>query len=482
MQPWRRKPLSDLARQAEEGQGFRRRLSTFDLCLLGVAVVIGTGVFVLTGKAAAHHAGPAVVASLVLAALAAALGALCYAEMAALIPAAGGVYTYTFAALGEMAAFLVGCDLVAEFTFGAATVAIGWSAYVGDLLQRLLQRPLPERLCQAPWTWHPGEGGWAATGALCNVPAALVVLALTALVARGPESSRWLNRLLVAIKLSAIVAFVVVAAPATEAKNWQPWLPANRGAFGAFGISGVVQGAAMLFFSYCGVEALATATPEAKDPQRGPPVAIAFTLATCLVLYVAVAVVLTGVVPLEALGVADPLALASRSSSSRWLEPAISSAAVAGLTSVMMVQLYCQPRVLQAMAGDGLLPASLAALHPRCRTPTRAGYLGGVACAIIAATLPLELLSEMCSVATLAAFIAVALSVARLRRLAPGAARPFRLPWGPTMVPAATCLVCGGLAAAARGASLGCLAALAAACLAGYWLRGGAGRGHRPLA
>ena len=482
IQPWQRKSLAHLRAEAS-AQGFRRNLSTLDLCLLGIGVVVGTGIFVLTGEVAAHNAGPAVLVSLVVAAVAAALGALCFAEMAALIPAAGSVYTYCFAALGEAAAFLIGWDLLMEFTLGAATVAVGWSSYAAALCERLTGVAWPAALGQAPLCWRPAAQALAPSGAWVNLPAVAVVLLSTALVARGGQGSAWLNRALVAIKLLALVAFIAVAARHVRPALWRPLLPANTGPFGSFGLSGVMQGAAVLFFSYCGVEALSNAAAEAKDPQRGIPQAIVVTMVVCLVLYLAVAGVMTGCVPYARLGVTDPMALVSRQIGEPALETVVCVAALAGLTSVLMVQLFCQPRVLFAMATDGLLPGALAELHPRRRTPTLGTWGTGGLAAVIAGLLPAEVLGEMCAVATLVAFVAVGVGVWRLRVLAPTATRPFRLPGPRWAVPGLTVVGALTLIGAARPVTQMALAGWLAAG-AGFYLLWGRRRpgptGERP--
>ena len=483
MHPWRRKSLDHLRAQAAS-HGFRRNLSTFDLCLLGIGVVVGTGIFVLTGRAAADHAGPAVIISLALAAIAAALGGLCFAEMAALIPAAGSVYTYCFAALGEAAAFIIGWDLVMEFTLGAATVAVGWSSYAASLCRRLSGTAWPSCLGQAPLSWSPEAGALVASGAWINLPAVLVVLAATALAARGGQGSALLNRLLVAVKLLALLAFIAVAARHINPALWRPLLPANSGAFGSFGASGVLQGAAVLFFSYCGVEALSNAAAEAKNPQRGIPIAIAVTMGVCLLLYLAVALVMTGTVPFSRLGVTDPMALVSREIGAPVLETLVCVAALAGLTSVLMVQLFCQPRVLFAMAQDRLLPPALGVLHPLRQTPTLGTWGSGLVCAFIAGLLPAEVLGEMCAVATLVAFMAVGVGVWRMRVLAPLAPRPFRLAGGRWLVPGLTVACAALLIAAARPVTQLVLCAWlllgALVYLAGGWLRRADLTGERP--
>ena len=440
------KPAAVLQQEAAHS-GFKRTLSTLDVTLLGVGVVVGTGVFVLTGRAAAANAGPAVCVSFLLAALVAGLAALCYAELASLFPVAGSVYAYTSVSMGELAAFLIGWDLMLEYVIGAATVGVGWSAYAVALLETLLGHRLPQALCQAPLRWDTSSGAFAATGAIVNAPAVLVILGVTLLLLCGAKKSTRLNTVLVSLKMTLIGVFVAVCAFHIEPRNLRPFLPANTGTFGHFGVSGVLRGASLLVFAYLGIDNLSTAALETRDPQRALPRAIFATLGVCTLLYVAVGIVMCGVVPYGQLDVAHPIAVAAAATGLHRLALLCEVAAVFGLMSVLLVQLYGMPRIFFSMARDNLLPAVVAKLSKRAKVPYVATLMVGSVCAALAGALPIDVLGELCSSGTLFAFILVSLSVTVLRRRHPELTRSFAVPFGPYVIPISSALICGFLLA-----------------------------------
>jgi APA family basic amino acid/polyamine antiporter len=433
-----RKPLAALQADAESG-ALRRSLGRWQLAALGVGSIIGTGIFVFTGTAASQHAGPALVLSMLVAALGCALAGLCYAELAAMIPVAGSAYTYAYASAGELVAWVIGWDLVLEYALSAATVAVGWSGYFVSFL-RDFGVALPPALTAAPGALVAGADGAAAVG-LFNLPAAASVLAVSALLAAGVRQSAGANTLLVVVKSLVLVVFVAAGAAYVRRANLTPFVPPNAGEFGAFGWSGVLRGAGVMFFAYIGFDAVSTAAQEARRPQRDVPFGIVASLAVCTVLYVAVATVLIGIVPYRELNVADPLAVGIDRTGLAWLGPVVKVSALFGLFSTMLVQLLGQTRIFFAMSRDGLLPAVFGRAHPRLRTPVASTALVGAVVAAAAGLLPIGLLGTLVSIGTLFAFVLVCAGVVVLRRTAPDAPRPFRTP-GVPWVPAAGALVC----------------------------------------
>jgi len=419
--------LSDLA----SGHQLRRALGPVHLTLLGIGCVIGAGIFVLTGQAAASYAGPAISLSFVLSGVACMFAGLCYAEFSSMIPVAGSAYTYAYATLGEIFAWIIGWDLILEYLFGASAVAVGWSAYVASFL-RDFGVVLPPEFAQAPFDYSPAAG-LQATGGILNVPAVLVVAVMIGLLVVGIRESANFNTLIVAIKVTVILLFVGCCAGFVHKANWHPFIPANTGVFGQFGISGLIRGAAVVFFAYIGFDAVSTAAQEARNPQRDMPIGILTSLVICVILYVAVSLVLTGLVPYTKLSVPDPIAIGidAAGRSLRWLRPWVKIGAIAGLSSVVMVLLMGQTRIFYSMSKDGLLPTVFARVHPKFQTPYVTTLMTGVAAVVVAGLFPIGFICELVSIGALLAFTMVCISVIVLRFTRPDYPRPFRTPWVP---------------------------------------------------
>lgn len=429
------KPIETLHREAADASGFKRTLGAFDLVMLGVGVVVGAGIFVVTGHVAAVNAGPAVTFSFVIAGFAAALAGLCYSEMASVMPTAGGTYSYTSATMGELIAFLIGWDLILEYLLGAALVSVSWSGYIVSFFKNSMGLILPIEWTQAPVRWDEAGHGFVATGSYINAPAFFLIALVTCILVRGVRESSRLNILVVTAKLCAIALFVVFGIAAINPDNWTPFLPKNTGEFGAFGISGIFQGASMVFLSYIGFDAISTAAQEARNPHRDLPRGILGSLAICVLLYVLVALVLTGVVPYANLNVAHPIALGIEAIGRQWLETVVILGAIAGLSSGALVMLMGQPRIFMAMAKDGLFPSFATRIHPRFGTPHITTVGTGIVGAIAGGLAPVDVLSELVSVGTLLAFMLVSLSVMVLRIRRPDLPRSFRVPGGTYLVP-----------------------------------------------
>jgi len=438
-----RKPVDVITRQAESGPRLARVLSARALTSIGLGSMIGSGVFVLSGTVAAEHTGPAVTLAFLIAAVGCGLAAICYAELAAMIPVAGSAYSYTYATLGEAVAWFVGWNLSLEYMMSAATVAVGWSGYVINVLEELGIH-LPPALINAPVGKGPGHT-LVATGAIVNVPAVLIVIALTWLCYVGIKQSARLNNIMVVIKVAIIVLFIIAGLAYIDTANWHPYLPANTGESGAFGWSGVLTGAAIIFFAYIGFDTAACTAQEAKNPQRDVPIGIIAALIISTVLYVAMAAVMTGMVHYEKLDVAAPAAVALDAHPELlWLGLPVKIGAIIGMTSVILMSILGQPRIFMAMARDGLLPPSLERVHPRYHTPHIATIITGVIAAAVAGIFPIDVLGELVSIGILLAFTAVCAGVLVLRKTMPDAARPFRVP-AAVFTCTAGVLVCCGL-------------------------------------
>ncbi len=441
----------------EESPGLKRALGPLNLIALGIGAVIGAGIFVITGSAAAQFSGPAIVLSFLLAGLGCAFAGLCYAELASMIPIAGSAYTYGYLTLGELVAWVIGWDLVLEYAFSAAGVASGWSANLVSLLQDF-GIPLPPQLIETPGRIVVEyQGRWELLSAVepalrtagvnpdslphvtavFNLPAFLVIILVTAVLVTGVRQSANFNIAIVFVKVATILVFIVIAGvylwknPSVAATNWTPFIPENKGSFGEFGWSGISRGAAVIFFAYIGFDAVSTAAQEAKNPQRDMPIGILGSLAICTVLYIAVAGLLTGVLHYSQLNVAAPVANAMDATGVRWGSLLVKVGSLAGLSTVMLVSLMGQSRIFFTMSQDGLLPPWASAVHPRFKTPWVSSIVVGVAVAIFAGLIPIGIIGQLVSIGTLLAFVIVCAGVLILRRTQPDLARPFKTPWSP---------------------------------------------------
>ncbi len=419
-----RKKGIHLIKEGAESKGLKKTLGATDLVLLGIGCIIGTGIFVLTGVAAAKYAGPGIMLSFVLSGLACAFAALAYAELAALVPVAGSAYTYTYAALGEIIAWIVGWNLILEYSVGSSAVAAGWSGYVVGLLHSA-GIVLPKA-----YTAVPADGG------IVNLPAVLIALFLSMLLVRGTKESVTLNKILVVVKLAAVFIFLALAGPKVNVANWSPLMP--------YGFSGVAAGAAIIFFAYIGFDAVATAAEECRNPNRDLPIGIVGSLVVCTILYIVVAGVLTGVVPYTELNNAEPVAYALRAIGYNMGSALVGTGAIAGITTVLLVLMYGQTRVFFAMSRDGLIPAGICKVHPKYGTPHIITIVAGIAVALIAGFTPIGVIAELTNIGTLFAFVVSAIGVWVLRRTRPDLERPFRCPGVSVVAPLAV-LSCGYL-------------------------------------
>lgn len=422
---------------AAGGHQLHRALSATALTLLGIGGIIGAGIFVLTGTAAAEHAGPALALSFIIAGIGCTFAGLCYAEFAAMIPVSGSAYSYAYATLGEGVAWFIGWNLVLEYLFAVATVSSGWSGYALSLLNEF-NLHIPAAFANAPL----GQGAGfeiVSTGALINVPAMLVVALVTAICYIGIRQSSTFNSVIVAIKVTIVVLVILFGVGYISPANWHPFVPAPVGGAwsGHYGWWGVVSASGVIFFAYIGFDAISTAAQEAKNPQRDMPIGILASLVICTVLYVAMSLVLTGMLSYKDLNVSAPVAVAlDHYPQLRWLRIPVKVGAVAGLTSVMLVMTLAQARIFYAMARDGLLPPFFARVHPRFKTPSTGTLITGTLAAIIGGLLPVGILGEIVSIGTLAAFVTVCIGVLVLRKTRPDLKRPFKTPWPRVVCPA----------------------------------------------
>lgn len=425
----RKTDFSD-ADDASHGPTLRRTLGPWGITALGIGAVIGTGIFVVTGQAAAEHAGPAVLLSFMIAALCSGFTALCYAEFATLIPVSGSSYSYAYATLGELLAWFIGWNVVAEYLLAVSSVAVGWSGYGVGLLHSM-GIEVPAALANAPLAFT--DGHFVLTGALINLPALLVVAAITALLYAGTRQSTLFASVVVVLKVLVVILFVVFGLQYIDTSLWHPYVPENQGGT-HYGWSGVFRAATSVFYAYIGFDAVATAAQETRNPQQNVPAGILISLAVCTVLYIIVAAVLTGLVPYPQLATAEPVATALAAHPQlAWLKLLTQVGAVAGLTSVILVMHLGLARILYTMAGDGLLPRTFGAVHERFKTPHRTTVLVGVVGGVLAAVFPLSLLGDLLSMGTLLAFATVCIGVLVLRRTRPDLPRGFRVPAAPVV-------------------------------------------------
>ena len=435
------KSIDELQAQEASGNELRRALTATQLTLLGIGGVIGTGIFVLTGVAAAQNAGPALALSFIFAGFGCMFAGLCYAEFAAMIPVSGSAYSYSYATLGEGIAWFIGWNLILEYLFAVATVSVGWSGYAVSLLDQL-HIHIPDALSHAPFDQDRLTEHMVRTGAIINVPAMLIVAAIATICYIGIKQSATFNSWIVTIKVTVIILFILFGISFINTANWPPFVPPNEGHFGEFGWSGVLKAAGGIFFAYIGFDAISTAAQEAKNPQRDMPIGILASLVICTILYVIVATVLTGMVSYKELNVAAPVALAlDKYPGLHWLGIPIKLGAVAGMTSVMLVMTIAQARIFFAMARDGLLPKFFGKVHPKFRTPSTGTVVTGVTAAIIGGLFPVGVLGHLVSIGTLAAFVTVCIGVLVLRKTRPDLPRPFRtpLPWFTCLAGAGVC-------------------------------------------
>jgi len=440
-----RKPLGWLLQEsAQEGtHTLKRTLSAFQLVTLGIGGIIGAGLFSLSGLAAANHAGPAVTLSFVVAAIGCAFSGLCYAEFSSMIPVAGSAYTYAYTTMGEMIAWIIGWDLVLEFSVGAATVAISWSNYLVKFLSTY-GIYLPPQLVHSPFETAKLANGTEVHGIL-NLPAALVVLAMSLILIRGTKGSALWNTFVVTLKVGVVVLFIALGWRFIQPANLTPYIPANTGIFGEFGWSGILRGAGVVFFVYLGFDIIAAAAQETRNPRRNMPIGILGSLLICTVLFILFAHVMTGLAPYtEFKGNAAPVAVAIEHTPYVWLGQAIIIAILIGYTSVILVDLLGQTRVFFAMSKDGLLPKVFSDIHPRFQTPWKSNILFCIFVGLFAAFVPIRVVGEMTSIGTLLAFVIVCAGVWIMRYTMPDAPRAFKTPWVP-FVPIMGIITCVGM-------------------------------------
>jgi APA family basic amino acid/polyamine antiporter len=447
-----RKPLSLLLEEMKGENRLRRVLGPVQLTSLGVGAIIGAGIFVATGSAARNDAGPALMVSYMVAGLTCVFAALCYAEFASMVPVAGSAYTYAYATMGEMFAWIIGWDLVLEYAVGSATVANGWSSFFQSLLPKIGIN-LPEVIARAPIAYDPNTGHFIATGGFVNLPAVIVVAIMTAILVKGIQESASFNALMVGVKLAAVLFVILVGAFYINPENWKPFAPYGWGGLNIFGHTvwgetvggkpvGMLAGAAIIFFAYIGFDSVSTHAEEAKRPNRDVPIGIVASLIICTILYVAVVAVLTGMVKYTAIDPGAGVSMAFDNVGLGWAEVIIAIAGVAGITSVLLVMMLSGPRVFLAMSRDGMVPKDFfGAVHEKFRTPYKSTILIGCFVAILTGFLPIDALLQMTNIGTLFAFAIVCIAVLIMRKKHPEAERPFRCPMVP-LIPILGILFC----------------------------------------
>jgi APA family basic amino acid/polyamine antiporter len=427
MNLFRKKPIDQLMKQAEgKGSSLKKELGAFDLTMLGIGGIIGTGIFVLTGVVAAEHAGPAIMLSFILSGLACVFAALCYSEFASTVPISGSAYTYSYATFGEFIAWILGWTLILEYGLTSSSVASGWSGYFQGLLAGF-DIHLPTALTSA---YNPAKGTFI------DLPAILIVLIITLLLINGVKNSARFNSVLVLIKVAVVLLFIIVGAAYVKPDNWTPFMP--------FGFNGITTGAATVFFAYIGFDAVSTAAEEVKNPQRNMPIGIIASLGICTLLYIIVSAVLTGIVPYQQLNVKNPVAFAIQYISQDWVAGFISLGAILGITTVLLVMIYGQTRLFYSMSRDGLLPKVFSKVSTKKHVPLLNSWITATFVAICAGLIPLDKLAELANIGTLTAFIVVAIGIVVLRKTQPNLRRAFKVPFVP-WIPLLAVLFCGYL-------------------------------------
>jgi basic amino acid/polyamine antiporter, APA family len=437
------KPIGRILAEGSNKDGehaLKRSLGPWALTAMGIGAIIGTGIFVLTGVASATRAGPSLTISFIVAGLVSALAALCYAEVSSKIPISGSAYTYTYATLGEFLAWIIGWDLVLEYALGAATVSIGWSGYFVNIMHQVSSAPglgwlnIPPEWANGP---HWGLAGQAGVSGHANLPAAFIILVITALLVRGTKESGAVNAVIVSIKLLIVLFFIVVGVGHIDGANYHlaPGGLAGMGGYFPFGVAGMLGGAAFIFFAYIGFDAVSTTAEEAKNPGRDLPFGIIASLLVCTLLYIVVVAILNGMVPFYKLNVAFPVAFAMNYVGLGWAGIIVSIGAIAGLTTVLLVMMFGQSRIFYAMSRDGLIPPSFTRVHPKWRTPVFSTVFFGIIIAAIAAFTPINIVGSLTNMGTLAAFILVSIAVPILRQRHPEITGQFVLPLGPYLIP-----------------------------------------------
>ncbi len=437
-----KKTIKSLLDEAQESRhGMKRSLGAVTLTAMGIGAIIGAGIFVLTGPAAAEYAGPGILLSFVFAAIICVFAALCYAEFASLIPISGSAYTYAYATMGEFTAWIIGWGLTMEYLFSASTVAVGWSAYFVSLL-RDMGIVIPAKFAAAPMSYELSTG-WAMTGSMVNIPAMLIVALIGTLVAVGIRAAASFNNLMVIIKLGAIALFVACGVAYVNMDNLTPFIPANTGTFGEFGFSGVLRGAGVIFFAFIGFDALSTMAQECRNPQKHLPIGMIGSLGISTLVYIVIGFVLLGVVSYTALNVPDPITVAVNAlgPSFVWLRFVIKLAILAGLTSVVLVMILGQSRIFYTMSKDGLLPKPIAKINDKFQTPFLSTIMVTVVCMLLAGIFPVGILGQLTCMGALLAFAIVCFGILVLRYKQPTLHRPFKTPFVP-WIPLAGTLVC----------------------------------------
>lgn len=454
---FRRKSVTSLIAESENEHGFKRALGPVNLVTLGIGAIIGAGIFVLSGQAAAQYAGPAIVLSFIISGIGCALAGLCYAEFASMLPMSGSAYTYAYSTMGEIIAWIIGWDLVLEYLFAASTVAVGWSGYTMSFFHDLgINLPVEYTAALGTKLVLLPKEGWQVitdqlmtalnqqginiahlpqTTAIVNLPAILIVIAVSVLLVVGIKESAKFNNAMVVIKVSVILLLIVLGFSFVSSDNWDPFIPENTGKWGEYGLSGIFRGAGVIFFAYIGFDAVSTAAQEAKNPKRDMPIAILGSLTISTILYILVSLVLTGLVSYTMLNVSDPIAVAvnAMGESMFWLRPIIKIAAIAGLSSVVLVLLMGQPRIFYSMSKDGLLPPTFSKIHPKFKTPYLSSIFSCLLACILAGFVPMSIISQLVSIGTLFAFVVVSIGIVILRKSQPDAPRAFKTPLVPAL-------------------------------------------------